>query len=159
MKGLSNFHLSILVIGIVTVMAVGIWAVQPNDDTREPTGGEIAILADTGIPRMLSAAEIRDRFAGQIVEGVHETRNFSFTHYYSPAGALISVRSGRSKNHGTWHAGDDDRLCIHFDGDDELCRAVIEIDGVIKKIVETRRGKTKIIVTFKSFRTGGPDDL
>jgi hypothetical protein len=59
----------------------------------------------------------------------------------------------------TWRVGDDDRLCIHVKGDEELCRGVIEIDGVTIKFVRTRSGKTKIVVTFKSFRAGGPGDI
>ena len=125
----------------------------------EPFGGEVAIPPETGVPRALSATEIRDRYAGQIVEGVHEIRNFAFTHYYGPACALISTRSDRQKTHGTWHVDDDDRLCIHLNGDDEICRGVIEIDGVTRKFVDIGRGRTKFVVTFKSFRTGGPDDL
>ena len=54
---------------------------------------------------------------------------------------------------------DDNRLCIHLNGDDEICRGVIEIDGVTRKFVDIGRGRTKFVVTFKSFRTGGPDDL
>ena len=64
-----------------------------------------------------------------------------------------------SRTRGTWRVGDDDRLCIHLKGDEELRRGVIEIEGVTKKFVRTRSGKIKIVVTFKSFRTGGPDDL
>ncbi len=126
---------------------------------RVPTEAQAAPPPEAGAPRVLSATEIRNRFFGQIVEGVHEIRNFTFTHYYGPDGDLISARSDREMYRGTWRVGDDDRLCIHLKGDKELCRGVIEIDGVTKKFVKTRRGRIKFVVTFKSFRFGGPGDL
>ncbi len=160
MKGLNNFQLTLLVGAIVAGIFAVIWAYQPSVATRDSSGREVAVPPpEVGAPRALSATEIRNRFSGQIVEGVHENQNFAFTHYYGPDGRLISVRSDRQKTHGTWHVDDDDRLCIHLNGDDEICRGVIEIDGVTKKFVRTRSGKTKIVVTFKSFRDGGPGDI
>ncbi len=159
MKGFNNFHLTLLVGAIVAGIFAVIWAYQPTVTTLDSPGGEIAVPAETGVPRTLSATEIRDRFAGHIVEGVHEIRNFTFTHYYDPDGGLISARSDRQRTRGTWRVSNDNRLCIHFKGNEELCRGVIEIDGVTKKFVKTRSGKTKIVVTFKSFRAGGPGDI
>ncbi len=168
MKGLNNFQLTLLVGAIVAGIFAVIWAYQPTVATRDSSGREVAVPPldfrsapppEAGAPRALSATEIRNRFSGQIVEGVHEIRNFAFTHYYGPDGGLISVRSDRQKIRGTWRVGDDDRLCIHLKGDEELCPGVIEIDGVTKKFVRTRGGKTKIVVTFKSFRAGGPGDI
>ena len=168
MKGLNDFQLTLLVGAIAAGIFAVIWIYQPTVATRELSGREVALPQldvratpphEAGARRALSAREIRNRFSGQIVEGVNEIRNFTFTQYYGPDGALISTRSDREMYRGTWRVGDDDRLCIHLKGDKELCRGVIEIDGVTRKFVKTRRGRIKFVVTFKSFRTGGPDDL
>lgn len=160
MKGLNNFHLTLLVGAIV----VGIYAVnlayQPTVETWNASDREVVTPPqESKSPRTLSTAEIRYLFSGQIVEGIHEIQNFKFIHYYGRDGDLISVQPNGRKTKGTWRISDDERLCIHLKGDQEICRGVMQIDGVTKKFVETRSGKTKIVVTFKSFRTGGPGDI
>ncbi len=155
MKGLNNFHATILVIALVAGIFAVIWGLQARDETPD-------LLTPPQVPtspRALSAAEIRDLFSGQIVEGVHEIQGFDFAHYYGGDGSLISVRSDRGKTNGTWRVLDDDRLCIHLRRGQEICREVMQIEGVTKKFVKTRSGDTKIVVTFKSFRAGGPGDI
>ena len=158
MKGFNNLQLTLLVGAIVAGIVALNWAYKPTVAVP-PLEIRSAQPPEAAAPRTLSEAEIRNLFSGQIVEGVHEIQNYKFVHYYGRGGDLISVRSDRQRTHGTWRVGDDDRLCIHLKRDEELCRGVIEIDGVTKKFVKTRSGKTKFVVTFKSFRAGGPDNL
>ncbi len=83
---------------------------------------------------------------------MHELKKFTFTHYYGESGSLISFRSDRPRAEGTRRISADDHLCISVNASDDVCRGVVQVDGLIRKFVRKANGQLKIVVTIKGFR-------
>lgn len=110
--------------------------------------------------RELSAEEIRALFSGKTVEGYHEIYQYTFRSYYEPDGTYRSYQdaSTQPRNAKWWIEGKD--MCIQWASQSiELCRRIIKVGGIYKKVMR-KNGKTKkVVVTYKRFRTGNPNNL
>ena len=115
--------------------------------------------------RTLSANEVRKLFAGKTVEGYHEKRNYAFTSYYEPDGTFRSYQGGsKTPRHGKWSVNGNGDICVYWqDTRENLRRKMVTDDkGNYWKVLfkKTPRGTKRIlIVTFKSFVEGNPNNL
>lgn len=115
--------------------------------------------------RTLSGDEVRKLFAGKTVQGYHEKRNYAFTSYYEPDGTFRSYQGGsKTPRHAKWSVSDNGDICVYWqDTKENLCRKMVTDDrGNYWKVLfkKTRKGTKRIlIVTFKSFAEGNPNNL
>ena len=115
--------------------------------------------------RVLSGDEARNLFAGKTVQGYHEKRNYAFISYYEPDGTFRSYQGGsKTPRHGKWWVNDKGDICIHWQdtGENLYRKMVTDNKGNYWKVLfkKTPRGTKRIlIVTFKSFTEGNPNNL
>ena len=115
--------------------------------------------------RTLSGDEVRRLFAGKTVQGYHEKRNYAFISYYEPDGTFRSYQGGsKTPRHGNWSVSDNGDICVYWqDTNENLCRKMVTDNrGNYWKVLfkKTRKGTKRIlIVTFKSFTEGNPNNL
>jgi len=115
--------------------------------------------------RTLSGDEVRRLFAGKTVQGYHEKRSYAFISYYELDGTFRSYQGGsKIPRHGNWSVSDNGDICVYWqDTKEKFCRKMVTDDrGNYWKVLfkKTRKGTKRIlIVTFKSFAEGNPNNL
>ena len=115
--------------------------------------------------RTLSGDEVRRLFAGKTVQGYHEKRNYAFTSYYEPDGIFRSYQGGsKTPRHGKWSVNGNGDIYVYWqDTRENLRRKMVTDDkGNHWKVLfkKTPKGTKRIlIVTFKSFVEGNPNNL
>jgi hypothetical protein len=120
----------------------------------------LACARDRDLGRPLSGSEITPLFAGKTVEGHHEIHGYDFRSYYEPGGTYRSHQSDKSAPRSAkwWVKGDE--ICVRWDDTPEdLCRRMfVDASGVYRKVRVTG-DRRQVVVTFKSFSPGNPNEL
>lgn len=115
--------------------------------------------------RTLSGNEVRNLFAGRTVQGYHEKRNYAFISYYEPDGTFRSYQGGsKTPRHAKWWIDGSGGISIRWEDTGEtFSRKIVTDDkGNYWKVLfkKTPKGTKRIlIVTYKSFTDGNPNNL
>lgn len=115
-------------------------------------------LSACGSDERLDGHELRALYAGNVVEGVHERKGYSFRGHYQHDGTFVSYQSGRKgPRHGQWWV-DGNEICIRWRGDSaSLCRHVFRSrHGIYRKVLTKSFWREVDVVTY---HTIAPADL
>lgn len=109
-------------------------------------------------PGRLKDREILMLFSNNTVNGRHLRKDFNFVRYYSGDGRLIGVNNLNGKRKGHWRVAGT-TLCEQFDKQWETCHDIVKEDDTIKKYATTRSGDRVVVVVYKRFRYGNPENF
>jgi hypothetical protein len=106
----------------------------------------------------LNAEQVTTLFSGKTVEYHHETLNFDFAVYYAPDGSLRGTREGQPMSKMHWSVNNKGELCIAYHQRNR-CHPIMKQDGVYKKYKVRKDGETEILVTYRKFIQGNPNNF
>ncbi len=81
-----------------------------------------------------------------------------FVAYYAPDGSLRGTREGQPISKMQWSINDQGELCIAYHQRNR-CRPILKQDGVYKKYKINKKGEMKLLVTYRRFIDGNPNNF
>jgi len=106
----------------------------------------------------LNAEQVRSLFSGKTVEYHHQMLNFDFVVYHAPDGSLRGTREGQPMSNMQWSVNDKGELCIAYH-ERNRCHPIMKQNGVYKKYTISKSGEIKILVTYRKFIDGNPNNF
>ncbi|MDZ7803654.1 hypothetical protein [Thiohalophilus sp.] len=112
-----------------------------------------AVSAET-----LNAEQVKTLFSDKTVEYRHEKLGFEFVVYHAPDGTLRGTRDGQLMSELQWSVNEHGELCIAYNRN-QRCYPIMRDDGKYKKYTVDDNGKRKILLTYRRFIDGNPNDF
>jgi len=106
----------------------------------------------------LNADQVKALFSDKTVEYQHEKLGFKFVVYHAPDGTLRGSRNGQPMSELQWSVNDKGELCISYNQHNR-CHPIRHADGAYQKYTRDKNGETKILVTYRRFIDGNPNDF
>ena len=106
----------------------------------------------------LHADQVKALFSDRTVEYRHEKLGFEFVVYHAPDGSLRGTRDGQPMGELQWSVNDRGELCIAYNRK-QSCHPIMNDNGIYKKYTVTDNGERKILLTYRRFIDGNPNDF
>lgn len=107
----------------------------------------------------LNAEQVHDLFSNKTVKYHHERLNFDFTVYHAPDGSLRGTREGEPMSSTMqWSVNPQGELCITYK-QRTGCHPIIRENGQYRKIGIMQNGQTRVLVTYREFIDGNPNNF
>lgn len=118
----------------------------------------LMILSPTVSAETLNTEQVQALFSGKTVEYRHDKLGFEFVVYHAPDGTLRGTRDGHPMGELQWSVNDKGELCIAYN-QKKRCHPIMNDDGVYKKYTIDQNGNKKILLTYRRFIDGNPNDF
>lgn len=106
----------------------------------------------------LNAEQVKALFSDKTVEYRHDKLGFEFVVYHAPDGTLRGTRDGHPMGELQWSVNDSGEICIAYKGK-KRCHPIMNDDGMYKKYTVDQNGNKKILLTYRRFIDGNPNDF
>lgn len=118
----------------------------------------LMLLSPTASANTLNAEQVKALFSDKTVEYRHKKLGFEFIVYHAPDGTLRGTRDGHPMGELQWSVNDQGELCIAYN-QKQSCYPIMHEDGKYKKYTLDDNGKRKILLTYRRFIDGNPNDF
>jgi len=114
---------------------------------------QVVSYANQACPeRILSADELTKLFSGNTYVALIPTRKLKMTIYVDPDGSMRGMQNG-NKFTSKWAVNNKGEICVSYKGR-MSCSAVVEHEGIYKKIKLNDKGEKIVMVIYESFAAG-----
>ncbi len=118
----------------------------------------LMMLSPSVSAETLNAEQVKTLFSDKTVEYRHEKLGFEFVVYHAPDGTLRGTRDGQPMSELQWSVNAHGELCIAYN-QKQSCYPIMHEDGKYKKYTLDDNGKRKILLTYRRFIDGNPNDF